>query len=246
MKKAVITLITGVFLLATNSFAGSKAHWGYSGDGCPENWGKLDPAYSACDTGVNQSPINLTGFIEADLPSIDFTYSTAAYEIINNGHTVQAVFSKGSSINIDNIKFNLLQCHFHAPSENTVENKSFPMEGHCVHASDNGKLAVVAIMYEAGKANEGIAGLWDKMPHKNGDKNKLVTKVNADLFMPADKDYYRFNGSLTTPPCTEGVRWIVLKNSVSVSQEQIDKFVRVMHHPNNRPVQPVNARIIAK
>jgi len=84
------------------------------------------------------------------------------------------------------------------------------------------------------------------MPHKSGDKSELVTKVNADLFMPADKDYYRFNGSLTTPPCTEGVRWIVLKNSVSVSQEQIDKFVRVMHHPNNRPVQPVNARIIAK
>jgi carbonic anhydrase len=246
MKKQIIPFVVGAVLITGNSFAGSVAHWGYSGNERPENWGKLDHTYATCDTGVNQSPINLTDFLEADLPALKFSYSATASEILNNGHTIQANFSTGSSVNIDGIDFNLLQCHFHSPSENTIDNKSFPMEGHCVHASANGELAVVAIMYEVDKENKAISDLWSQMPEKNGDKNTLTSQVNANQFMPVDKDYYRFNGSLTTPPCTEGVRWVVLKNSVSISQKQLDQFVHVMHHPNNRPVQPANARMITK
>ena len=246
MKRTILAIAIGTLCTAGSALASGGAHWGYTGAQGPEHWGSLDKAYAVCGTGVNQSPINLTGFIEGELPAVAFSYGATAADIINNGHTVQANFPKGSSIKVDGMDFDLLQCHFHSPSENTVEGVSFPMEGHCVHASKDGKLAVVAIMYKLGDANKGIAGLWKAMPAKEGDKNTLSEKVNALDIMPKSKDYYRFNGSLTTPPCTEGVRWLVLKESPTISKDQLDAFTKVMHHPNNRPVQPINARLIIK
>lgn len=247
MKKAMLGIIAlGAFSLAGNAMASGDVHWSYSGHGGPEHWGNLADQFSVCASGVNQSPINLTSFVEGDLPAIGFTYNATATTIVNNGHTVQANFPKGSTITIDDMDFNLLQCHFHAPSENNIDGKSFPMEGHCVHASNDGKLAVVSIMYEIGDANKGIAALWANMPQKAGDKHEIKASVNGIDIMPANKDYYRFNGSLTTPPCSEGVRWFVLKDIVTISANQLKAFESSLHEPNNRPLQPVNSRIIVK
>ena len=239
MKKTGLLLCS--LFAATSAFAGSSAHWGYSGEQGPENWAKLSADYSAC-AGKNQSPINLTGFIEADLKPIEFQYKPGGQQILNNGHTVQVNYAKGSSIVIDGDTFNLLQFHFHAPSENHINGKSFPLEAHLVHADKDGNLAVVAIMFEPGDANSTLAKAWQQMPKHAGDKQDLKVTLNADDLLPADRDYYRFNGSLTTPPCSEGVRWLVMKQPVKVSKQQIEAFEHVLHHPNNRPIQTANAR----
>ncbi len=238
-----IALIFAASLLASPAaFASGKAQWKYSGHEGPEHWGELAPEFAACAKGVNQSPIDLKGAIEANLPPIKFNYATQASEILNNGHTIQANFAPGSTIKVDGILFELKQVHFHAPSENLINGKSYPLEGHLVHANKDGHLAVVAVMYNEGKANAGLAGLWKQMPAEAGGPVALASSVNANGLLPAKRDYYRFNGSLTTPPCSEGVRWLVMKQPVTASREQIEQFSRVMHHPNNRPLQPVNAR----
>lgn len=243
MKKTII--IACALLVSGNVYAEGKAHWGYSGHEGPENWAKLSADFSAC-TGKNQSPINITGFTEAELTPIEFNYKSGGNEILNNGHTVQVNYEKGSNIKVDGNKFNLLQFHFHSPSENQINGKSFPLEAHLVHADENGNLAVVAVMFEQGAANAGLEKPWSKMPQKAGDKNVLSEAVAVDGILPENRDYYRFNGSLTTPPCSEGVRWLVMKNPLSASKEQIDAFSHSLHGPNNRPIQTVNARLILK
>jgi carbonic anhydrase len=225
--------------------ADGAPHWEYSGKAGPENWAKLSPEYGAC-AGKNQSPINLTGFIQAELKPIVFNYQGGSAEILNNGHTVQVNAQPGSSILVDSIQFDLKQYHFHAPSENLIDGKSFPLEVHLVHADKNGNLAVVAVMFAEGAANKALEKAWAKMPKKEGDKLSLPAGVSPLDILPPNRDYYRFNGSLTTPPCSEGVRWLVMKQAISASKEQIGEFAHVMHHPNNRPVQAVNARPVLK
>ncbi len=242
MKKIVILLIGSAILISGAAYGSGKAHWGYSGDSGPEHWGELDKKFAACSKGKNQSPINLTGFVEADLEAIKFNYQTSVTEILNNGHTVQANYAKGSTIFIDGKAFELKQFHFHAPSENHINGKSFPMEAHLVHADKDGNLAVVAVMFTEGSSNHLFESLWKKMPKKTGDKHAISADINAMELLPKDKAYYRFNGSLTTPPCTEGVRWFVMKQPVTISEQQVKAFEQVMHNGNNRPVQPANAR----
>jgi carbonic anhydrase len=224
----------------------SGTHWEYSGKAGPENWGKLDKAFAACSEGKNQSPVNITGFIKADLKNIEFNYNSKPSEILNNGHTIQVNFESGSTIMIDNIIFELKQFHFHAPSENVVDGKSYPLEAHLVHADKQGNLAVIGIMFTEGAENELINALWKQIPKKAGDKVVITEKLSVNNMLPVARDYFRFNGSLTTPPCTEGVRWLVLKNAMTISKEQVKVFTEVMQHNNNRPVQPINARTILK
>ncbi len=238
MKKLILAT---AILLNTPVLASGGHHWGYEGETGPTHWAKLTPEYSAC-AGKNQSPIDLTGFIEAELQPIDFNYKSGGHEILNNGHTVQINYKKGSSITIDNTTFNLLQFHFHAPSENMIKGISYPMEAHLVHADKDGNLAVVAVMIEEGASNPVLESAWKQLPAHAGDKTALSAEADVNKTLPENRDYYRFNGSLTTPPCSEGVRWFVMKNTVTASKAQIDAFKKVMHHPNNRPVQPVNAR----
>jgi carbonic anhydrase len=142
--------------------------------------------------------------------------------------------------------FELKQFHFHSPSENTINGKHFPLEAHLVHADKDGNLAVVAVMFREGAANALLAKLWEKMPGKAGDKNALRAGVGVSQMLPAERDYYRFNGLLTTPPCSEGVWWLVIKKMATASKAQVEQFSRVIGHPNNRPVQPVNARVVLK
>jgi len=233
--------IAGILLASVSASSIAGVHWGYSGAEGPENWAQLSPDYSAC-SGKNQSPIDLTGFIEADLEPIRIAYRAGGTEILNNGHTIQVSYSPGSKIQVDGFELELKQFHFHAPSENLINGKSFPMEAHLVHADKDGNLAVIAVMLKEGEANKAIEAAWSLMPESTGDRQTLPDALSAEAILPASRDYYRFNGSLTTPPCSEGVRWLVMKEPISVSKEQIERFTHVMHHPNNRPPQPVNAR----
>ena len=242
--KLLPTILAGL-LASAAVHAGEKAHWDYSDHAGPKHWGELDPAYATCASGKNQSPINLTGMIEGELPELKVDYTPGANEVINNGHTVEVKYAPGSTMTVDGHKFELKQLHFHTPSENTIEGRHLPMEAHFVHADKEGQLAVIAIMYESGKVNPELEKAWQYMPSKVGETQVLAKPVNAASLMPSDLAYYRFNGSLTTPPCSEGVNWYVMKSFDSASQEQIDAFDQaMMHHANNRPVQPINARVV--
>ncbi len=241
MKKTVITMCT--LLGLSGGCATHNTHWGYSGDEGAKNWATLSAEYEPC-SGKNQSPINLSGFIEADLSPISFNYEAGGYEILNNGHTVQLNYQKGSHITLDGINFELLQFHFHAPSENHINGHSYLLEAHLVHADKNGNLAVVAVMFKEGESNSGLAQAWNQMPQHIGIKHDLINVVSVDHILPENRDYYRFNGSLTTPPCSEGVRWLVMKNVMTASKQQIAAFSQVLHEPNNRPLQSINSRTI--
>lgn len=217
-------------------------HWGYTGEAGPANWGKIDAKFVMCGLGRNQSPIDLAGFVEADLKPLKLDYKAGAADILNNGHTVQVDYAKGSTLTVDGRAFELVQFHFHAPSENKVKGKQFPMEGHLVHADKEGNLAVLAVMFQEGAANPLLAKLWEKLPAKAGDKNALAQGLSVTQLLPKERDYYRYNGSLTTPPCSEGVRWLVLKKPATASKAQVEQFAKAVGVANNRPVQPVGAR----
>ncbi len=240
------TYALAVAAMTVAAVANGGAHWGYNGESGPDNWGKLDADYVTCATGTKQSPIDLASFVEADLKPINFAYKPGTTEILNNGQTVQINYAPGSNITVDGHVFELKQFHFHAPSENTINGKHYPMEAHLVHADKDGNLAVVAVMFEMGRNNALLSPLWMKMPNKKGDRNALPKPYDVSAMLPSDRDYYRFDGSLTTPPCTEGVSWFVIKQPAIVSKPQIDQFTRVMGHSNNRPVQPLNAREVLK
>ncbi|MEJ2200122.1 MAG: carbonic anhydrase family protein [Desulfuromonadaceae bacterium] len=219
-------------------------HWGYTGDIGPAHWGDLAPEFSACKEGQSQTPINLTGLVDIDLPPINFSYGEVGVAVLNNGHTIQANYETGSSIEVEGSTYKLIQFHFHNPSENVINGQSFPIEAHLVHKSDDGKLAVVTVMFEEGAANPVIDTVWRYMPAQaNADKTSNET-LNVMAMLPESKDYYSFTGSLTTPPCTEGVKWMILKTPMTVSAEQILKFQRVLGMANNRPLQPLNGRVI--
>ncbi len=242
MKKALITIsvLTGLSGCVTQN-----VHWGYSGHEGAKNWASLSSDNFAC-SGKNQSPINLSGFIEADLAPIQFNYGVGGYEILNNGHTVQVNYQKGSSIKVDGITFNLLQFHFHAPSENYINGNAYPLEAHLVHADKDGNLAVVAVMFTEGVENSGLKEAWTTMPEHTGDTHQLQNQLSVNDILPSSREYYRFNGSLTTPPCSEGVRWLVMKDAITASKQQIEAFSQVLHEPNNRPLQALNARPLLK
>lgn len=236
------SLLACSLLLCPVVFAATP-HWEYSGEAGPAHWAKLTPEFGQC-AGSNQSPVDLSGLVEAKLAQLVLHYQAGGNTVVNNGHTVQVGYAPGSTLQLDGTRFELKQFHFHAPSENLIEGKSYPLEGHLVHVSDKGEIAVVAVMFEAGKANPALAAAWSALPAKVGETQALKAPLSAEQLLPENRDYYRFSGSLTTPPCSEGVRWLVMKQPVEVSQAQIDAFKAVMHHPNNRPVQPLNGRVV--
>lgn len=241
MKFQMLMILT---LFASNAaLAEANLDWGYTNQQAPEHWANISEKYAACN-GKNQSPINIDQTLHAELPPLKFNYVSNAKSIINNTRTVQVNFNEGNYLLLDNKKFELKQFHLHSPSENTIHGQSYPMEMHLVHASPEGELTVVAIMFEEGKKNEKLTQLWKAFPKTTGDVKTLKHPDIASAFLPSNLDYYRFNGSLTTPPCSEGVRWIVLKDVQQASAEQIKEFSKLMGHPNNRPTQAQNARLV--
>ena len=229
-------------LAAVAGEGGHQAHWSYAGNEGPEHWGALEPGYATCSAGKDQSPIDLAHFIEADLPPLTFDYRPGGASLVNNGHAVQVDYAPGSSLSVDGKSFELKQFHFHAPSEHTVGGKSYPMEVHFVHADAQGNLAVVGVLVEDGAANRLLGLLGAHAPARAGDKVQQSPPIDATDLLPADRDYYRYSGSLTTPPCSEGVRWLVLKAPIDAAPAEIAAIAKAIGHPNNRPVMPVGAR----
>ncbi len=222
--------------------ADHEAHWGYSGEAGPENWGSLNEEFATCASGTVQSPIDIKAATSKNIPDVDFNYKETALTILNNGHTIQVNCDKGSSISVDGHTYNVLQFHFHTPSENTVNGEHFPMEMHIVHADDDMNLAVVAVMFKEADANEAFAPVADHAPSEPAEA-KAIPEVSmnvADL-LPESTLAYHFMGSLTTPPCTEGVNWFVLRDPVAASSSQLAALHDVLGN-NNRPVQPLNGR----
>jgi len=235
MKK---TLVATVMALAMIGQA-NASEWGYHGEHGPEFWGKVS---ATCAQGKNQSPIDISGVTKAQLKALKFDYSGQAISVTNNGHTLQAAISESNTLLVDGKAFELKQFHFHTPSENHVDGKSYPLEAHYVHSDEAGHLAVVALFFKLGEANPDLERLLAVAP-KSEAKAGLVKPFDVAALLPKEKQYYRFNGSLTTPPCSEAVRWLVLKQPLTISPSQVKQFEQLMGH-NNRPVQPINARIV--
>ncbi len=220
--------------------------WGYQGKTGPEYWGKLDPKFAMCSQGKNQSPVDITRTVRAELTPLKTEYDSKATEVLNNGHTIKVNFAKGSTLKIDGKSFELLQYHFHTPSENMIDGKLYPMEAHLVHRSKDGELTVVSVMFIEGKTHADLAKILERFPKDKGEKYAMTgMDLRAETLLPKIRNYYRFNGSLTTPPCSEGVQWFVMSQPVEMSSEQIKAFEKVMGK-NNRPVQPINARLILR
>ncbi len=218
-------------------------HWAYEGAGGPENWSNLDSKNKVCATGQRQSPIDIRDGIKVDLEPIKFDYRPSTFRIVDNGHTIQVAVGD-SSITVTGKTYELVQFHFHKPSEEKVNGKSFDMVVHLVHKSDDGQLAVVAVLLERGQENAFIQTLWNNMPL---EKNVPVTPPDVVIdplkLLPTARNYYTYMGSLTTPPCTEGVLWLVMKQPVQIAPEQINIFSR-LYPRNARPIQPNAGRLI--
>lgn len=222
----------------------------YGGDTNPTKWDELDPYWDKCGTGTEQSPINLRssllGSILSPAANIQFNYQTVSgFAIQNNGHTIQVNYPEtspvSSSITVDGEKYELVQFHFHTPSEHLLEGQAAALELHLVHRNNQGKLAVVGVMIEKGTSiNSSLKTVFDNMPQQEGI-NMANGTLNASNFLPANKSYYTYEGSLTTPPCSQGVKWIVLKNPLVTSSEQIKAFTKI-YQVNARPTQDLNSR----
>ena len=225
---------------------GTLPHWEYEGTHGPANWGTLDTAYRTCVVGKQQSPIDIRHVKGAGLPAITFSYQPSPLKVIDNGHTILVTYAPGSFITIGDQRYELQQFHFHHPAEERVFGKSYPMVAHLVHKNAAGQLAVVAVLLNEGSANMLVEKVWRYLPDEQG---KEVTpppervSVNAIDLLPAMRGYFTFSGSLTTPPCSEGVTWFVLKEPTQVSSEEVATFVKKYPH-NARPLQPVNGRVI--
>lgn len=223
---------------------GGEAHWTYEGDNGPEVWGKLKPEFNLCATGKRQSPINIEdgATLQGPAEPVRFDYTPSNGTVVNNGHTIQVDVQGENAITVRGSTFRLVQFHFHTPSEEQINYKRFAMVVHLVHKNAEGQLAVVAVLLEPGEPNPVIDRVWTYMPLDTADRVRMPPGLlNLNELLPADQRYYQFMGSLTTPPCTEGVLWMVLKQPVSISRAQLKLFTQL--YPNNaRPVQSVYAR----
>jgi len=234
-------------LLMTAAFVAYAAdhapHWGYGGEHGPEHWGDMEAGFATCKLGKEQSPIDIRNASHGELPALEFGYTKSGAEVVNNGHTIQVNLVDGGALTLEGVPYKLVQFHFHAPSENEVDGKAYSMELHLVHQSAEGHLAVVAVLLTEGKANAALGPVFANLPPTEGGRKPLGAGFNAAGLLPAARGYYKYFGSLTTPPCTEGVRWQVLKQPVEVSKDQVSAFHK-LYKTNARPVQPLNGRTV--
>ncbi|WP_026224804.1 carbonic anhydrase [Methyloversatilis thermotolerans] len=218
-------------------------HWSYEGEFGPQNWGKLKPEWAQCGAGRMQSPIDIREGIRVDLPPIQFDYKPTYFTVIDNGHTVQVNVGEGSSITLVGKRYELVQFHFHKPSEERVNGKTYDMVAHLVHKDLDGKLAVVAVLLDRGTEHPLFNTLWAYLPLQKNVESRPDVSIDLAKLLPDTRDYYTFMGSLTTPPCSEGVTWLVLKTPLQLSPDQISIFGR-LYRNNARPVQAANDRLI--
>ena len=219
-------------------------HWSYAGKEGPEDWGKLDSSYTACSIGQRQSPIDIKDAKKAALPALKFSYHAAPLSIIDNGHTIQVNYPPGSTLTVGEKLYTLKQFHFHHPSEEHVNGKDFPLVAHLVHADAEGHLAVVAVLFAQGTANPLIETLWSNLPSEKEKPQDLPSvSIQVQDLLPNEHGYFTYTGSLTTPPCSEGVTWYVLDSRATLSPQQVATFAKI-YPKNARPIQPTNGRAI--
>lgn len=231
-----------------------KVYWGYAGDVGPEHWADLSPEFALCREGVEQSPIDLTGAVPIEDVGIErrlgtevltFEQRARVMDLVDNGHTIQVTTDVPMALDLGDTRYELVQFHFHAPSEHTIDGEHAPLEVHFVHTSASGELAVIGVLIEEGEHDALAEPIIAALPDGPGDERRVE---NLDLDMndlrPLPKRYYRYRGSLTTPPCSEGVEWIVMAEKRQISSEQMATIVSHLHD-NNRPVQPLGARTIS-
>ena len=245
MSPRVAVRSLALMLYAAAPAFAADIHWEYGkGHGGPAHWSELSPDFATCTAGKHQSPIDIKGAEKAPLPEIQFAYQPGSPKVINNGHTIQVTLPLGNSITVGDHKYDLLQFHFHTPSEEAVSGKRTPLVAHFVHKDAEGNLAVVAVLFNVGAENAALKPVFAKMPAKAKTEVELQgVQLDPSAALPAQRGYYEFEGSLTTPPCSEGVRWLVLQQRSTVSQAQLSAFKKL--YPNNaRPLQPLNGRPI--
>jgi len=236
----------GLVLVATN--VAQEHHpehtWDYGQSLGPSHWGELKPEFALCKNGHRQSPIDIRNPKKTDLSPIQFDYKPTPLHIIDNGHTIMINYGPGSFLSVGGEKYALKQFHFHRPSEETIDGKGYEMVVHLVHANLEDKLAVVAVLLQKGEDNPLVRELWNDLP-KEQEKEESLDSVQIDVagLLPADRGYYTFSGSLTTPPCTEDVTWFVLKHPVTVSAAEIEQFSKLYRH-DARPTQPLHGRVV--
>ena len=218
-------------------------HWSYDGEAGPQSWGHLRPEFSKCTSGTRQSPIDIRDGIRVDLEPVQFDFKPSAFRVLDNGHTVQVNVAPGNSIEVMGRRFELAQFHFHRPSEERIDGKQFDMVAHLVHKDVGGRLAVVAVLLERGAAHALVQSVWNNLPLEKGEELPAKAMIDLHGLLPAERGYFTYMGSLTTPPCSEGVLWMVMQQPVSVSSEQIDVFAR-LYPMNARPLQQASGRLI--
>ena len=220
-----------------------STHWDYDGEFGPENWGKINPAWAQCGKGSRQSPIDIRDGMKVNLDEIDFDYRPATFSEIDNGHTVQVNVAAGSFIQVGAERYELQQFHFHRPSEERINGKGTEMVVHLVHRGAGGKLAVVAVLLERGKGNDAIQTVWNNIPLEKGQLGSPGIELDPYELLPNRREYYTYMGSLTTPPCSENVLWLVMKQPMTASPAQMALFSR-LYPLNARPVQASEGRMV--
>ncbi|MBV6320362.1 carbonic anhydrase [Duganella violaceipulchra] len=218
-------------------------HWSYEGENGPANWGRINPEWAKCGTGNRQSPIDIRDGMKVELEQITFDYHPSSFNVTDNGHTVQVMLGSGNFITVNNRMYELIQFHFHRPSEERINGKGYEMVMHLVHKDGEGKLAVLALLLERGKPQPVIQTVWNNLPLEKLETLAPSTVLDPMDLLPARRDYFTFMGSLTTPPCSEGVLWLVMKEPVQASPAQMALFSR-LYPLNARPIQPGSGRII--
>lgn len=245
MKTRIVIAALGTLLLTPLVNASDSPHWSYQGKTGASHWAGLEEDYATCGIGKRQSPIDIetrkvTG---TTAQPIGLAYTAASAEVINNGHTIQVEPENGGTLTIDGVEYKLVQFHFHTPSEEKINGKPYPLVAHLVHKSADGKLAAIAVLFRTGKSNATLQPVFANLPARQGDKRPLEGTINVGDLLPGDHANYTFMGSLTTPPCSEDVRWVVMKTPVSISSAQLAAFQK-LYKMNARPTQPLNGREI--
>ncbi len=223
--------------------AAHAVHWAYAGPAGPQTWGGLKPDFQLCAKGQRQSPIDIQGGLPVELEPVQFHYKASRFAVVDNGHTVQANLGAGNFIEVGGRRFELKQFHFHRPSEERIDGRQFEMSLHLVHKDEHGRLAVVGLLLDRGAPHPAVQKVWNSLPLEKQEELPGRTPLELAELLPSDHSYYTYMGSLTTPPCSEGVQWIVMRQPVSVSSAQIELFAR-LYPMNARPIQQVAGRRI--
>lgn len=247
-RRQVLKAFAGLALCpicARAALSAEGEHWTYEGSHGPAYWGGLDPASRVCATGSQQSPIAIGSSIEAQLPSLEFAWARQADTIVNNGHTIQVNFEDGGTLKAGSERYSLVQFHFHHPSEHLIGSKGFPMEAHFVHRGAPGSLAVAGVLMTAGKPNPVFARIAAAMPPTESAPVKADPNIDPNGLLPAKRGYFQYSGSLTTPPCSETVEWMLLIDPVEVDEADMAAFAK-LYPDNARPVQKLDRRFVLR